>query len=276
MKKVPNSKSNLDRAISRFANNDAVRANELSVALSNAIVAQMIDVGVVKGGTSLKFRYGGAVTRVTKDLDTAYRTDLDAFIKSIKDKLGHGWNGFTGELIVLKQGNPKGVPFAYVMQPCAIHLSYFGTPWRVVDLEVGHNEIGLADACDQISVPSEISQLVEFLALPELGPINVMKLEYQIAQKLHGASEKGSKRAHDLIDLQLIVSKADVDYARTKEICQQLFYYRRMQPWPTPIVKNENWDAVYADQKLDLPVLPTVDEAIIWANELIAKIDAAD
>lgn len=40
-------------------------------------------------------------------------------------------------------------------------------------------------------------------------------------------------------------------------------------------MKNENWDAVYNDQKGRLPVLPTVDEAIVWANELIAKIDVA-
>ena len=62
MQRAPNSKSNLDRAISRFAENDAVRANELGVALANAIVAQMIGAGVVKGGTSLRFRYGEMLT----------------------------------------------------------------------------------------------------------------------------------------------------------------------------------------------------------------------
>ena len=47
-----------------------------------------------------------------------------------------------------------------------------------------------------------------------------------------------------------------------------------MKTAPTPIVKNENWDAVYADQKGTLPVLATVDEAIVWANDLIRRIDA--
>ena len=31
----------------------------------------------------------------------------------------------------------------------------------------------------------------------------------------------------------------------------------------------------YDEQKGSLPVLQTVDEAIIWANELIAKIDSS-
>jgi len=275
MKRAPNSKSNLERAISRYTNNDAVRANELAVALANAIVAQMIGAGVVKGGTSLKLRYGDKATRVTKDLDTAFSTDLDSFLKDIGAKLKAGWNGFTGEIVVLKQANPKGIPFDYVMQPCAVHLNYLDTPWRVVDMEIGHNEIGDADAYDTIGVPKEIALLVEHLCFPALGSIRAMKLEYQVAQKLHGATERGSKRAHDLIDLQLILAQNKIDMPKTAFICRELFRYRRKQPWPSPVVKNENWDVAYSDQKGNLNVLATVDEAITWANNLIAKIDAA-
>ena len=275
MNRPPNSKSNLERAISRYAGNDAVRANELAVALSNAIVAQMIGAGVVKGGSSLKLRYGDKATRVTKDLDTAWSMDLDSFLKDIRAKLKLGWNGFAGEVVVLKQASPKGIPFEYVMQPCAVHLSYLGMPWRVVDMEIGHNEIGDADAFDLIPVPNEIALLTEYLCFPELGEVRAMKLEYQVAQKLHGATERGSKRAHDLIDLQLIISQEDIDMAATAAVCRELFRYRRKQPWPTSVVKNENWEAAYADQKGNLNVLPTVDEAIAWANELIAAIDKA-
>ena len=272
MKKAPTSKSNLERAISRYAENDSVRANELAVALANAIVAQMIDAGVVKGGTSLKLCYGEKATRVTKDLDTAWSVDLDSFLKDVGAKLKEGWNGFTGEVTVLKQATPKGIPFDYVMQPCAVHLNYLGTPWRVVDMEIGHNEIGDADAFDIIPVPEEIALLAEHLCFPALGGVRVMKLEYQVAQKLHGASERGSKRAHDLIDLQLITSQNTIDLAKTASICRQLFKYRRKQPWPATITRNENWDAVYAEQRGSLPVLPTIDEAIAWANDLIQQI----
>lgn len=274
MKKVPNSKSNLERAISRYAGNDSAKANSLAVALANSIVAQMIGNGVVKGGTSLKLRYGELATRFTKDLDTAWSLDLDSFLKDVGAKLRAGWNGFTGEIVVLKQASPRGIPFDYVMQPCAVHLSYLDTLWRTVDMEIGHNEIGDADAFDLIAVPKEIVDLNEFLCFPPLGRIRVMKLEYQVAQKLHGASEPGSKRAHDLIDLQLINSQNKIDFARTAEICRELFRYRRRQPWPTPIAKNENWEAIYDSQRGVLPVLPTVDEAVAWANNLIAKIAA--
>ena len=48
MKSAPNSKSNLDRALQRFAG-DFARANDLRGQMANAIVAQMIGEGVVKG-----------------------------------------------------------------------------------------------------------------------------------------------------------------------------------------------------------------------------------
>lgn len=97
MKSAPNSKANLEKAIVRFAGNP-VRANEIRNLMANAIVAQMIGDGVVKGGTGLKFRYGEAMSRVTMDLDTAWKTGLDDFLKNLRCKLSAGWNGFGGEV----------------------------------------------------------------------------------------------------------------------------------------------------------------------------------
>lgn len=272
MKNAPNSRVNLDRAIQRFAG-DVAREKELRNLMANAIVAQMVGDGVVKGGTGLKFRYGEKMTRVTLDLDTAWKTDLDVFLKELKSRLSNGWNGFSGEVHVLRPANPKSVPFEYVMQPCDVKLSYLGRPWYTVQLEVGHNEIGDADECEMVDVPESLVELFSFLAIPKPSPIPAMRLEYQIAQKLHGASALSSKRAHDLIDLQLITANAAVDLRRTSDLCRKLFRYRKVHAWPPTIVKGDTWEASYNEQKGDLPVLPTVDEAVKWANELIARID---
>ena len=274
MKNAPNSRANLDKAIQRFAGNP-LRANEIRNLMANAIVAQMIGEGVVKGGTGLKFRFGEAMSRVTADLDTAWRTGLDEFLKGLRMRLASGWNGFSGEVRVLKQGSPKGVPFDYVMQPCDVKLSYLGRPWYTVQLEVGHNEIGDADAFDVVEIPRVLEELFDFIAIPRPAAVPAMRLEFQVAQKLHGSSAPSSKRAHDLIDLQLIVGKVDVDMKLAGEICRKLFRYRKTHEWPPTVVKGEDWEQTYDDQKADLPVLPTVDEAVAWANELIGKIDLA-
>ncbi|MBR1837581.1 MAG: hypothetical protein IJ783_09875 [Kiritimatiellae bacterium] len=55
----------------------------------------------------------------------------------------------------------------------------------------------------------------------------------------------------------------------------RLFQYRHGQTWPPSIAVRDGWRATYDDQKGDLPVLPTVEEAVAWANDLVARIDAA-
>lgn len=160
MKNAPNSRTNLDKAILRFAG-DLRRANELRVLMANAIVAQMIGDGVVKGGSGLRFRYGEVKTRATMDLDTPWRSDLDSFLNSLRGRLAEGWNGFSGDIRVLRQASPKSIPFEYVMQPCEVKLSYHLRPWFTVQLEIGHNEIGDADECEMISVPDVLAELVD-------------------------------------------------------------------------------------------------------------------
>lgn len=276
MKSAPNSKTNLDKAIQRFAGSqDFVRANELRGLMANAIVAQMIGDGVVKGGCGLRFRYGMERTRVTMDLDTAWKTGLDEFLKTMRSALEFGWNGFTGEVRLLRPLSPRGVPFDYVMQPCEVKLRYRDAPWYTVELEVGHNEIGDADARDMVEVPESLSELFEYLALPKPAPIPAMRLEYQVAQKLHGASAPGSKRAHDLIDLQLIAANTDLNLHLVRDICVRLFKYRRGQSWPPTITAKDGWSIVYNAEKGDLPVLPAIEEAVAWTNQLVERIDAA-
>ena len=108
MKRVPNSKTNLDKAIQRFAG-EIRRANELRTLMANAIVAQMIGEGVVKGGSGLRFRYGDKRTRATLDLDTAWRSDLAAFLRTLRGRLEEGWCGFSG-VAHPSAGKPQGNP----------------------------------------------------------------------------------------------------------------------------------------------------------------------
>jgi hypothetical protein len=268
--KRPNSKRNLDMAIIRLAGSNENFPRTRSI-IANAIVGQMLPGGVVKGGSSLKIRYGDASTRATTDLDAARARDIDAFVGELEAALEAGWNGFTGQLVVRKPATPKRVPAQYVMQPFQVKLSYLGRAWCSVELEVGHNEIGDADAPELVE-PAEANALLAQMGFPPLGPIALMPLHFQVAQKLHGASEPGSKRAHDLIDLQVIMMNSDVDLPRTRQTCERLFAYRQMQAWPPVIVKGEGWDTLYESQLLGEPVKQTVDEAVKWANALIARI----
>ena len=55
----------------------------LSRAIANVIVAQMLPDGVVKGGSSLLFRYGRYGSRYTRDIDTQSKTKEESPIGEI-------------------------------------------------------------------------------------------------------------------------------------------------------------------------------------------------
>lgn len=269
MSKVPNSVRNLDAAIRRMTNEHSYVA--VRTLISNALVGQMLPRGVVKGGTSLKLRFGNTATRFTTDLDAARLSTMEDFQNELTVRLLEGWNGFTGRIVVGNQAHPNDVPPCYVMQPLAIKLEYLGKSWCTVDLEVGHNEIGDAEEPDFV-IPDEANRYLALLGFPSLSAVPLMPLHFQIAQKLHGVSEAGSKRVHDLIDLQIIVNEGQIDWRKTKITCERLFAYRCAQSWPPTVTEADDWEALYKAQMPSSGVLPSVSLAVEWVNGLICKI----
>lgn len=229
--------------------------------------------GAVKGGSALKLRYGYADTRFTTDLDAARDRDIDEFVADLAAAPDSGWEGFTGTVVEREPAHPEDVPDDYVMRPFDVKLSYNSKSWVTVPLEVGHDEVG-DTAKSEYAIAEDMVSMFTSLGFAEPGPIPLMPLGHQVAQKLHALTGVGSSRAHDLVDLQLIASHSAIDYARTCEACKRLFASRRKQAWPPGIVKGDDWDEIYDRAKEDLPVLPTVDEGIAWGNDLIKSIAA--
>ena len=271
MSKPPNSRRNLDLAIQRISG-PGDRYVHVRTMLANAIVGQMLPPSVIKGGTALKMRYGDFATRFTTDLDTARRATSEDFLDELEMNLRDGWNGFTGHIVARQPAHPDGVPPAYIMQPYDIKLAYNGKAWVTVPLEIGHNEIGDADEPEMV-VPVGASKILQELGFPEAAPVPLMRLDHQIAQKLHALSSPGLERVHDLVDLQLIVQRDEVDMGQVRAVCLRLFSYRRAQGWPPHIEKNYGWDDAYAESADGLSVIGEADEAIAWGNSFIAEID---
>ena len=274
--KRPNTCTNLIRAINTVAaGTDAVR---LSRQLANVIVGQMLPDGVIKGGSSLMFRYGSRLTRYTRDVDTVRVMEHGEYVDRLQRALAAGWNGFTADLVEVEPAKPKDVPGKYVMRPYDAKLKYMGRPWQTVRIEIGHNEIGDADEYEEF-LPEELTAAFEEMQFPRPQPLRVMKLSYQIAQKLHALSEQGSDRAHDLIDLMLIGSQSQLDLADIKSKCIRLFDYRRKQAWPPEIRKGDEWDAKYeaalGTVRDNSGICHTVDEAVVWVNKFVAQIEQA-
>lgn len=267
--------ANLASLRQRLANieGDEGAVNRRTVGMALVVVGQMLPAGAVKGGSAMALRYGRA-TRFTKDLDAARPGTLAEFTDDFEERLRTGWSGFTGRLIERTAPEPADVPTTYVMQPFDVKLDYLGKPWCTVTFELGHNEIGDADA-PETALADDLADLFPSVGLPRPEPVSVMRSDHQIAQKLHAATGPGSERAHDLIDLQLLDREEDLDLALVRETCTRLFTYRAGQQWPPVVVVNENWDTLYDASSTGVNVIPDITAAAAWANDFITRIDAA-
>jgi len=268
----PRSARSLEQRIRNLEGDDGL-ALRRRVGMALVVVGQMLPEGAIKGGSAMALRYGRG-TRFTQDLDAARVQSLDRFRSDFEESLARGWAGFTGRLIEKAAPRPTGVPTSYVMKPFEVRLDYLGRPWCSVKFELGHNEIGDADRPDHQLAP-DLAVLFTEVGLESPRPVPVMRADHQVAQKLHAASETGSERARDLVDLQLLDRGEELDLAQVASTCRRLFEYRRQQEWPPAIASGYQWDTLYTEAADGLDLLAGLDEAIAWANEFIRRIDSA-
>lgn len=261
------------RARLRNIAGDGQAVVRLERAIANVVLAQMLPAGAVKGGTALKLRLGHEGSRFTPDLDVARRGTMDQFLSEYAAALASGWDGFTGRLVRVSPAKPAGVPAGYVMQPYDIKASYRGRSWMTVRLEVGHDEIGDTDS-PEMRLAADLTYVFAQLGLREPSPIAVLATDHQVAQKLHACSAEGSERAHDLVDLQLLL-REPVDFDQVRTTCERLFRSRRAHAWPPEVRPGPTWPAIYATASDGMDCAATLDEAILWVNDLIGKIASA-
>lgn len=184
METQPRNEHALELALNRLAGSN-IRAVEYRDLMAGVVIGQMLPDGcVVKGGTSMRLRLGPGKSRVTMDFDTSRRDDLDDYLKQLRERARTGWCGFTAEVLIRRQGAPKGIPFEYVMQPLDVKLAYRNQPWCTVRLEVSHNELGDADEVDHRELPQTVQEMFETLGFPRPDAIPLMPLPFQIAKKL--------------------------------------------------------------------------------------------
>jgi len=248
----------------------------ITVAVCNTVIGQMLPPGVVKGGTAMKLRLGEAGSRFTPDVDGARRAGmtLDDYLDQLEENLRAGWNGFTGRVVPRKPPAPAGVPEDYVMKPFEIKLDYMGKPIKTLVFELGRDEVGSTETV-VVAIAPDITDLFEELGLPRPGAIPLLATEHQIAQKLHACTTPdgtgGNDRAHDLVDLQLLVESDPPDLEKLNDVGRRLFAARRVGEWPPVVQAWPGWEALYETAAEDLAVLPNVAEAVDWANGLVGQ-----
>lgn len=276
-REAPSNLASLQARIRNFANERGQQFRRIQRAVASTVVGQMLPDGVVKGGTAMTIRVGEAGSRYTPDFDASRSRNVtvDDYVEQLRDRFERGWSGFTGTVRVLEPRQVEDVPPDYVMQPFEIRFAYQGRHWLTVEFELGHDEVGSTEDRD-LQIADDILEIFASIGLEEPAPIPLMLVEHQVAQKLHACTWVNPKtnrndRAHDLVDLQILEREEAIDYGELREIGIRLFAARRAQAWPPTVVEYDDWETIYAEAVEGLDVLPTVTEAVAWANDLIAR-----
>jgi hypothetical protein len=244
--------------------------------MANIAVAQMLPGSVVKGGMSLNLRLGPGDSRFSVDLDTTRPSGVSEsdFLQQLETNLKSGWNGFNGTLLPKEKAAPANVPPQYVMRPVDIQVTYRGSKFEKVHLELSREEFDVEIENPDV-IAHEIVALFTSVGLEAPTAVTVLSIELQVVQKLHACTTpvgRKNERAHDLVDIQLLCLGEDIDLSIVEHLGRRLFDFRKKGEWPPTVIAHPGWDALYSEAAKDLDVRP-MSEAITWINSLVA--DAA-
>lgn len=267
------------------------------VMLCTLIVSQLLpDAVAVKGGMGVKLRFGERGTRATSDLDVSTRVRGEEFEQAFRARLAEGWGtvpaskgelrrnpdapervAFTATVRAVKLHDPGLARPEYVMHPYRVSIAFLGNAWGALDVEVSDPEID-PHSLKRKEIDGELVRFGAYFGFGGLHPVELVDLEYQIAQKLHAVTDPAYERAHDLVDLQLLWSAGPVLLV-LEGLCVRTFDWRRQQAWPPlPLRPMDGWELAYADARAETevggatPVLPDITAAREWLTQVIKVI----
>lgn len=278
----PSGLRSLEARLRNLARAQGVPERRIRRMIGIVVLGQLLarsQAAVIKGASNIEVRVGTRGTRVSSDLDTVRRATVDEFRDGFGAALREGWAGFAG---VLVDDGEIAVPAPDGYRPHRFRakLDYRGGPFGTVTVEVAAEEVGGLARAEEVPA-RDAANWFTALGLPTPRPVPTLSLAHQIAQKLHACTTPDAhtwvnERAHDLLDLQLALRVYTGSLAEIREVAVRLFAARGLHAWPPLVAARRGWEARYAAETTGLDVLPTLDDAVAWANRLIAEINAAE
>ena len=236
----------------------------------------------VKGGVYIEFSLG-LKARTTRDIDTLFRGGLDDFADRLDEALAQPWGPFE-----LTRSEIEVIDAPKLVKPRRFwaRLNAKGSPWRRIQVEVSFPEGGIANQSRQVPPPN-----IGFFGLNAPEHLIGVAMDYQIAQKLHAASDPDendyeNQRVHDICDLLLL---KDAFYPgppppSLKAACVDIFEFRAdeadqlgrsVRHWPPVFVINDYWRAAYPPLAEELCITLSLDEAVAAVEQWVSEVDDA-
>lgn len=295
--KAPRSKSVLDSWIAKAEGEiDPLRSGRLAWLISTTVCAAKLQSVLdsqgesrfaLKGGTLLQHRLGLAA-RATKDLDGIVRGDIEDFIDAFDETLGEDWGPISfqrSEVEVIRTPAKSVKPRRF-----DLILSIKGQTWRRVQIEISPPEGHAVDSFDIFPAPR-----LDAFGIPTPDYIVGIALSYQIAQKVHGATDPHkppdfvNRRARDVVDLLLLRELVDMAGSPTsKEIraaIEDIFESRAQETrslgrpqraLPTKVIAYPHWEADYVEAASGASINMGMNEAIDVVNQWLRDLGVGE
>ncbi|MDR3307576.1 MAG: nucleotidyl transferase AbiEii/AbiGii toxin family protein [Coriobacteriales bacterium] len=261
-----------------------VASTVVTVALQRAVDGDGRSRFLLKGGTMLQHRLGG-IARATRDLDGMVRGDIEGYLEVLDDVFKEQWGPLQlhrGEVEVIETP-------AKIIKPRAFMVSIMlkGDTWRKIKVEISPGEGGAGDEYEEIKPPSFAG-----LGLPTPDSLTALAMRYQIAQKVHSATdphnppEYVNNRPRDVVDLILIrdlvkavdspanaeIREAIVDVFAVRAVEAQKLN-RLTRTWPARLSVLSNWEIDYRAAAEKVGITLSVEEAVAEVNTWLDEID---
>lgn len=178
--------------------------------------------------------------RASRDLDAAYRGEIDEIEAAVRAALAEPRHDFSFRVIVETPDAPFMRRFSIRVAYREIRLGRMqDTPFSNVQLEVS--------AYEGIHRPPDMIPAFSLKPFGLEGPdtLPCMVLSKQIAQKLHAVTEvlsgdRRNERFRDLVDIVLL-STLEPASPEVRESCIETFKIRGKHSWPPTVVADETW-----------------------------------
>ncbi|MDR3359363.1 MAG: nucleotidyl transferase AbiEii/AbiGii toxin family protein [Bifidobacteriaceae bacterium] len=262
-----------------------VASTIVTAAVQRAVGSDGQALFLLTGGTLLQHRLGTAA-RATRDVGGLVRGDIEVFLARLDQVLKVLWGPLTlrrGDIEVINTPAKTVKPRRF-----SVTLSLRGAVWRKVQVESSPDEGDAGAAQDQVDAPP-----LAALGLPDAERLAGLKDRYQIAQKVHAATDPHeppaqiNDRARDVVDLCLLGDLAQRSGRPTNAeiaaaICD-IFSFRAREAealgrsarrWPAQLIPYPHWADDYAAGAASARLCLALHEAVAEVNRWLDEIDA--
>lgn len=270
----PKSRERLEKRLARVAREQGVDQERLRRwvsflalcgALDRAIQADVLAGYYIKGGVAMELRFADRA-RATKDLDLGMEGTRASRLQSLSEALSVGFDQFTFRI----KAQTRDMDQADTIR-VLVAIQYHTRAWQTIEVDLGPANVDRVDL-----IEPRVRGLVE-LGIPVISPVRCLGLSEQVAQKLHACTGPAAAgRARDVLDILLIDTLGQLNYAETADAARRVFEARATHRFPPDFAMPPEWGPELESLALELGfTLSTAGEIEGRFREVIQLLERA-